>query len=252
MHHRKPFLIDVRLRLRSPRLRRERPQDRLSEEKIAWELGVSALGSAPKNGRQRLDDFLALLVFGGRPRTNEICKALRMGFNATSRMKTILTWPSDLYEISFSNCDNRKSHPQVMEEKRPLRRQPEDHHFWSLIMLAVTGRRLSTGRLDSNKGAVFLSSSGPDPLRSDWQRHVLASSGYLELGMLDDAVLALEEIASEDKTRSEILSARIDIYLAAEKWDMAATVANHLVKVEPGNCGWWIKLANATRRCEKR
>jgi hypothetical protein len=25
-----------------------------------------------------------------------------------------------------------------MEEKRPLRRQPDDHHFWSLIMLAVT------------------------------------------------------------------------------------------------------------------
>jgi hypothetical protein len=25
-----------------------------------------------------------------------------------------------------------------VEEKRPLRRQLEDHHFWSLIMLAVT------------------------------------------------------------------------------------------------------------------
>jgi hypothetical protein len=25
-----------------------------------------------------------------------------------------------------------------MEESRPLRRQPDDHHFWSLIMLAVT------------------------------------------------------------------------------------------------------------------
>ena len=25
-----------------------------------------------------------------------------------------------------------------MEEKRPLRRQPDDHHFWPLIMLAVT------------------------------------------------------------------------------------------------------------------
>jgi hypothetical protein len=25
-----------------------------------------------------------------------------------------------------------------MEEKRPLRRRPDDHHFWSLIMLAVT------------------------------------------------------------------------------------------------------------------
>ena len=38
--------------------------------------------------------------------------------------------------------------------------------------------------------------------------------------------------------------------LAAEKWDMAATVANHLVKVEPENCGWWINLAYATRRYE--
>ena len=25
-----------------------------------------------------------------------------------------------------------------MEEKRPMRRQHEDHHFWSLIMLAMT------------------------------------------------------------------------------------------------------------------
>jgi hypothetical protein len=25
-----------------------------------------------------------------------------------------------------------------MEERRPLRRQPDDHHFGSLIMLAVT------------------------------------------------------------------------------------------------------------------
>ena len=27
---------------------------------------------------------------------------------------------------------------EPMEEKRPLRRQPDDHHFWSLIMLAAT------------------------------------------------------------------------------------------------------------------
>jgi hypothetical protein len=25
-----------------------------------------------------------------------------------------------------------------MDEKRPMRRQPDDHHFWSLIMVAVT------------------------------------------------------------------------------------------------------------------
>ena len=87
-------------------------------------------------------------------------------------------------------------------------------------------------------------------MKPDWQRHVFASSGYLELGMFDDAALALEEIAPEDKTRREVLSARIDIYLATEKWDMAAAVANHLVKVEPENSGWWIKLANAKRRCD--
>jgi tetratricopeptide (TPR) repeat protein len=87
-------------------------------------------------------------------------------------------------------------------------------------------------------------------LRTDWQKHVLASSGYLELGMFDDAALVLEETAPEDKTRSEVLGARVDIYLAAEKWDFAAAVANYLVKVQPENTGWWINLAYATRRCE--
>ena len=68
-------------------------------------------------------------------------------------------------------------------------------------------------------------------MKSDWQRHVLASSGYLELGMFDDAAIVLEEIAPEDKTRNEVLGARVDIYIAANKWDMAAAVASHLVKV---------------------
>jgi Flp pilus assembly protein TadD len=104
--------------------------------------------------------------------------------------------------------------------------------------------------MGSNEGALFLSSRGSNPLKADWQTHVLASSGYLELGMLDDAALALEEIAPEEKTRSEVLGVRVAIYLAAEKWDMAAAVANHLVKVEPETSGWWINLAYAKRRCE--
>jgi hypothetical protein len=36
---------------------------------------------------------------------------------------------------------------------------------------------------------------GSTPLKDGWQRHVLASSGYLELGMFDAAALVLEEIA---------------------------------------------------------
>jgi hypothetical protein len=80
-------------------------------------------------------------------------------------------------------------------------------------------------------------------LKTDWQRHVLASSGYAELGMLEDAASALEEIAPEDKTRNGVLGARVILYIAAKKWDMAAAIASHLVKVEPENEGWWISLA---------
>jgi lipopolysaccharide biosynthesis regulator YciM len=83
-------------------------------------------------------------------------------------------------------------------------------------------------------------------LKTDW----LASSGYLELGMLDDAALVLEEIAPEDKNRNEVLGARVNLYMVAKKWDMAAAVASHLVKVDPGTAGWWISLAYALRRTE--
>ena len=68
--------------------------------------------------------------------------------------------------------------------------------------------------------------------------------------MLDDAALALEEIEPEDRTRTEVLGARVVLYIAAKKWDMAATVASHLVKVEPENEAWWINLAYSVRRSE--
>jgi tetratricopeptide (TPR) repeat protein len=110
--------------------------------------------------------------------------------------------------------------------------------------------RLPAGSLGSHEGALFLPPRGSNPLKSDWQRHVLASSGYLELGMFDDAATVLEEIAPEDKTRNEVLGARDGIYMAAKKWDMAAAVASHLVKVDPENAGWWISLAYALRRAE--
>ena len=62
--------------------------------------------------------------------------------------------------------------------------------------------------------------------------------------------MVLEEIAPEEKTRNEVLGARVNLYMAAKKWDMAAAVASHLVKVEPETAGWWISLAYALRRTE--
>jgi Flp pilus assembly protein TadD len=99
-----------------------------------------------------------------------------------------------------------------------------------------------------NEGSFLLPPGISNSLKADWQKHVLASSGYLELGMFGDAALALEEIEPEDKTRIEVLSTRVALYKAAKKWEMAAAVATHLVHVEPENSGWWIDLAYATRR----
>ena len=66
--------------------------------------------------------------------------------------------------------------------------------------------------------------------------------------MIDDAANALEEIEPEDKIRNEVLYARVDIYLAAKKWHMAAVVARH--QADPENPAAWINLAYAVRRTD--
>jgi hypothetical protein len=63
--------------------------------------------------------------------------------------------------------------------------------------------------MGSHEGALFLPPRGSNSLKSDWQRHVLACSGYVELGMFDEAALALEEIKPDDKNRNEVLGARV-------------------------------------------
>ena len=42
--------------------------------------------------------------------------------------------------------------------------------------------------------------------------------------------MVLEDIEPEDKSRTEILGARVTLYTAAKKWDMVAAVASHLGK----------------------
>jgi hypothetical protein len=79
-----------------------------------------------------------------------------------------------------------------LEKRRPLRRPPFDHNFGSLLMLAVTAGPFLPVTWGC-KGALFTASRVSNSLKTDWQRHVLASSGYLELGMFDAASLVLEE-----------------------------------------------------------
>jgi hypothetical protein len=51
--------------------------------------------------------------------------------------------------------------------------------------------------------------------------------------MFDAAALVLEEIAPDDKNRNEVLGARVILYMAAKKWEMAEAIARHLVEVQP-------------------
>jgi lipopolysaccharide biosynthesis regulator YciM len=106
--------------------------------------------------------------------------------------------------------------------------------------------------LGGYKGALFLPPTGSNPLKTDWQRHVLASSGYLELGMFDAAALVLEEIEPEEKTRNEVLGARVNLYMAAKKWDVAAAVASHLAKLDPKTAGWWNSCKIKSTALEQR
>ena len=78
--------------------------------------------------------------------------------------------------------------------------------------------------------------------------------------MLRAAILSLEcstmrrwlSKRSSPRTRHEprFLEHVLLSTLTAKKWDMAAAVASHLVKVEPENEAWWINLAYSVRRSE--
>jgi hypothetical protein len=55
-----------------------------------------------------------------------------------------------------------------------LRRQPDDHNFDPLIMLAVTVGGVLMVIWVATKALFFLPQNISDPLKADWQRHVLA------------------------------------------------------------------------------
>jgi hypothetical protein len=56
-----------------------------------------------------------------------------------------------------------KTHPRPMEEKRPLRRQPEDHHFWSLLTLAVMAGGFLLVAWIATKAVLFFLQEAPIP-----------------------------------------------------------------------------------------
>jgi hypothetical protein len=74
----------------------------------------------------------------------------------------------------------------MLEEKRPLRQQPDDHNFGSLLMLAVTAGAFLLITWVTTK-AVLSSSKGLQFLENRLAKACpFASSGYVELGMFNE------------------------------------------------------------------
>ena len=88
-------------------------------------------------------------------------------------------------------------------------------------------------------------------LNASWQKKIVASSGYLELGMLEEAARALSEVEPEDSRRKEVLGAQLDVYIAAEQWDTAVATAASLVRAEPEDPAAWLTLAHLMTRMTK-
>jgi tetratricopeptide (TPR) repeat protein len=80
------------------------------------------------------------------------------------------------------------------------------------------------------------------------ERSLLAVSGYLTLGMHQDAWDELEDLPPGQRTDDRVLEFRIAIYQALEKWEPARILAESLAKRSPENPGWWLSWSYSLRR----
>jgi Tfp pilus assembly protein PilF len=83
---------------------------------------------------------------------------------------------------------------------------------------------------------------------SAMERHLNASIGYLELGMLAESAGELENLPPEDRTSSAVLGVRMEIYRSAKNWTLMEVVARELWKRHQDDPVYLNNLAWATRR----
>lgn len=75
-----------------------------------------------------------------------------------------------------------------------------------------------------------------------------AVSGYLALGMYEDAWEELENLPPELRADDFVLGLRIEILHRLGKWESARVIAESLAQRSPDNPDWWISWAFALRR----
>lgn len=80
--------------------------------------------------------------------------------------------------------------------------------------------------------------------------HLSHVRGYIELGLLEDAVAELNQIPLSERDRTEVLALRAIVLQETKSWTELREVAGQLLHRHPEMPDWWIMSAYATRRAE--
>jgi len=72
--------------------------------------------------------------------------------------------------------------------------------------------------------------------------------GYLGLGMVEEAAAELAQLPAAAAQETEALALRALVLQEREQWPDLVEAARQLVGRQPGEPGWWIAWAYATRR----
>lgn len=65
--------------------------------------------------------------------------------------------------------------------------------------------------------------------------------------MVNEASDELEAIVWDDRMKPEVLAMRVDLYHAAQNWELMADIAKHLAEALPDQYDGWINWAFALR-----
>ena len=78
-------------------------------------------------------------------------------------------------------------------------------------------------------------------------RRLSHASGYIGLGMLNEASDELEAIEGENRLSAEVMAVRADLYMEAKQWDLLIAVSHQLNRIAPEYMKGWIFRAHALR-----
>lgn len=77
------------------------------------------------------------------------------------------------------------------------------------------------------------------------QKIILAAQGYLEIGMVEDALKELETLPDKEKMSNECLAVYVEIFRETGEWDRMEKIAQLLCQTDKKNVKRWLDCAFA-------